>query len=388
MMDDLFDDSDSNSDSVLGDGDGKDDSDCESNHSIDFDEQCEDDNLSTESWQFRFRNTKEFDHLTSNYACRNRTNRTQAAESDTKKLLDNVGSVLDYMKSKGLDLALFLYTVSGHDPKFRTRRMGNERCALLQHPDIIDTLTGLELHADRNCATHPVNPVRQYAMDCVRRQANKEMQAVKPLMRMGARDVSLEAFTNINIKDLVTNTRNITPCLWQMLTWFSQTNRQHSRNVRKTPSGLVFWTICCMMAFRSPSHGALVKMITLHMRSCYLGARGFDTGHAFGFLTSQKWIYGALDHLLEAAQTALRQAVKDHEIVINPDNINLSFKVNEQRLHNQDHFDSGCLITIYSLHQPNAVKPSLLRQCSWCQGQCIVPHLIRSSHGVILLGLD
>src|SRR6267142_3581131 len=97
-----------------------------------------------------------------------------------------------------------------------------------------------------------------------------------------------------------------------------------------------------LMASFSRSHHRckLAKLLTIYFRSSGLATKAFDTLHALGVTMSQKWAYHAIKHLSEQIHITLLEDIECYPWFGCHDNINLPFKVYEQRLTNQSHFDS------------------------------------------------
>ncbi len=108
------------------------------------------------------------------------------------------------------------------------------------------------------------------------------------------------------------------------------------------------------MASLSRSHHRckLAKLLTIYFKSCGLAAKAFDTLHALGITMSQKWVYKGIDALADQQQVLLLDDIKKYPWFGMHDNINIPFRVFEQRLSNQNHFDSGTAATILILKNP------------------------------------
>ncbi|KAI0688541.1 hypothetical protein BC835DRAFT_1419055 [Cytidiella melzeri] len=75
---------------------------------------------------------------------------------------------------------------------------------------------------------------------------------------------------------------------------------------------------------------------------------------------SQKWVYSALEKLSEVAHNSMLRDIVLYPWFGGHDNLNLAFKVYEQRIANQSHFDSGTAATVYIIKHPNVTAPSRL----------------------------
>jgi hypothetical protein len=131
---------------------------------------------------------------------------------------------------------------------------------------------------------------------------------------------------------------------------------------------MVFYTIASHMYFRSPAHAKPVKLITLFLRTQHLSAKAFDLIHELRLSLCQKWVLRQMTSLSEQSEVRLLRDVDENKFIANLDNVKIATRVQSQRLDNQDQFDSGCLVTIYIVKQPDVVPPSMLelyQQRSW-----------------------
>jgi hypothetical protein len=114
------------------------------------------------------------------------------------------------------------------------------------------------------------------------------------------------------------------------------------------------------MACFSRSHHLckIQKLLTIYFKSCGLVAKALDTLHSLCITMSQKWSYDGIETLSERAHNAMVQ-----DLSISPwfgihDNVNIPFKVYEQWLQNQSHFDSGTAGTVIIIKDPDCAMPN------------------------------
>ena len=110
---------------------------------------------------------------------------------------------------------------------------------------------------------------------------------------------------------------------------------------------------------RSHNRCKIPKLLTVYFKSSGLAAKAFDTLNALGLTMCQKSAYDVIDSLCDRVWKQLHNNIETHPWFGAVDNINLPFRVYEQRLHNQSHFDSGTAATIILIKDPSAVKPDL-----------------------------
>jgi hypothetical protein len=108
---------------------------------------------------------------------------------------------------------------------------------------------------------------------------------------------------------------------------------------------------------RSNRYCKLQKLNTIYFKSCGLAAKALDTLHALGITMSQKWGYLGIEMLGKKAHDTLLDDIKKYPWFGCHDNLNLGFRVYEQRLSNQSHFDSGTAATLVTITDPLCVPP-------------------------------
>ena len=121
---------------------------------------------------------------------------------------------------------------------------------------------------------------------------------------------------------------------------------------------MVLMVISMLMFSRSHANSKLLKLLTLYFKSCGLAAKAFDTLHALGMTMSQKWSYDSIERLSARIHKALLEDIAKYPWFGTHDNINIPFRVYEQRLANQSHFDCGMAATIFVIKDPAAICPS------------------------------
>lgn len=84
----------------------------------------------------------------------------------------------------------------------------------------------------------------------------------------------------------------------------------------------------------------------------------FDTLHALGITMCQKWAYDGIEQLLARIHKALCDDIANYPWFGTHNNINIPFRVYEQRLSNQSHFDCGTVATIFVIKDLIAICPS------------------------------
>lgn len=125
-----------------------------------------------------------------------------------------------------------------------------------------------------------------------------------------------------------------------------------------------------MMSFgRSQRRNLVQKLLSVFLKAGGLAARSNDTTHAIGVTMSQKWIYAGTNKIAEAQREERNREMAAHPWFGSHDNLNIGFKVYQQRVDNKNHFDSGTAATIYVIKDPAVVAPDpVTAQAQWREG--------------------
>lgn len=91
---------------------------------------------------------------------------------------------------------------------------------------------------------------------------------------------------------------------------------------------------CCLLSANSHFHGTTTQICSTSFLQSTM---------------SQKWAFKGIDTLATHANLELRRQIHHCKLLFNlsHDNINMQFRVYEQRINRQSHFDSGTASTIY-----------------------------------------
>lgn len=116
--------------------------------------------------------------------------------------------------------------------------------------------------------------------------------------------------------------------------------------------------ICQAAYCRSNQTSWLPKLLSIYLKVSGVSARALDTLHTFGITMSHRWIYNGIDCLAASSLSDMKIAVQEKPWILSHDNLNIPFRVFEQRINNQSHFDSGTAATIYTLNDFSGTEPS------------------------------
>jgi hypothetical protein len=111
--------------------------------------------------------------------------------------------------------------------------------------------------------------------------------------------------------------------------------------------------------------------MSIYFKSCGVSGKAADTLYLWKICMNQKWIYGMLERMGEKNHKAMLRDIHERDLPFggSHDNINLGFRVYEQRRDNKSRFDSGTAATIYTFSDPACVPPDpKAYQRKWQEG--------------------
>jgi hypothetical protein len=156
--------------------------------------------------------------------------------ADAGDLIERSKEVLKAMSIQGLDLPTFLYAISAS----KDSTLSTARGLLIGHPDFQVSFENFDQHSIRGARrrSNSSNKVQKAAAACVKRHIDQEFNALKPIMKMNAQDVSPEALLSIDMKTMMEDTQRLAPMTWGLMKHAAYTRRQSLRNKYKSPDNV------------------------------------------------------------------------------------------------------------------------------------------------------
>lgn len=269
---------------------------------------------------------------------------------------------LTFMKNQKLDLALLLWNLTNLSELVDNSVASFELTALLVSDELSSILESLHLrprkHNQGIKRSAGRETIEDFAFSVVRKHLETEIYSLNPVMKLPAQSVTPDELLSVDMKSLITQTKRLAPRLWDLILNAAYTQEQRLRNTNKNPEPTVLYIICIALYTRSPQNAKLIKLISFYLMSCGLAAKAFDTLHAFGIAFSQKWAYNTVAQVSAHALASMRRDIKRNVFHISHDNLNIAFRVQEQRKNNQSHFDSGTAATIYLVSDKSILRPN------------------------------
>lgn len=174
---------------------------------------------------------------------RTRGFRRAHAARGNHSLSQAVLEVLEFMRSKDLDLPLLLSALSYEDNTLvRNGTARYERTALLvstELPNILQKWFRPPRRHNGGIKTKGGSrAIGPFAVQLVEDMLHREMVAVGKFMRSKPRDLSEQTLLSIKWKEMIASVQDKAPILWKLLRRCSWTSRQQKRNTLKSPDSV------------------------------------------------------------------------------------------------------------------------------------------------------
>lgn len=176
---------------------------------------------------------------------------------DDQTLAERVRSVLDFMKSVGLNLPVLLWAISWNIPDLVSDpKVSAERTALI----LSDELLGILAHWRRPPRKHSsgirtraaYDTMTKFAINTVFEVVDTEMGALNTIFSSPQDELSEESLLEIKWKDMMADVGREAPTTWALLRHAAYTQKQVSRNTTKDPDSVSLDSVSCYLFYLPP----------------------------------------------------------------------------------------------------------------------------------------
>jgi hypothetical protein len=155
-------------------------------------------------------------------------------------LVERVISVLEYMKSNDINLAILIWAISWNvEDLVNHKIVVFERTSLMLSEELPDILRNWLRPPRQHSAGIRTKAARQalneWALSTVCKAVNNEMKDLKTFLKSSPSDVSEESLLSIQLDNMVSDVSTMAPTLWYVLRHAAYTPKQDKRNALKTP---------------------------------------------------------------------------------------------------------------------------------------------------------
>jgi hypothetical protein len=155
-------------------------------------------------------------------------------------LVERVTSVLDFMRSAGLNLPILLWAISWNVPELVSEpQVIAERTALM----ISEELPGILAHWRRPPRRHNAgvrtkaayDTMNNFALETVCELIGKEINALGDVLASPQDELSEDGLLSIKWGDIAAEVNQTAPTTWRLLRHVAYVSKQESRNKLKSP---------------------------------------------------------------------------------------------------------------------------------------------------------
>ncbi|KAI0319421.1 hypothetical protein OF83DRAFT_1055018 [Amylostereum chailletii] len=198
----------------------------------------------------------------------------------------------------------------------------------------------------------PPEVVRNATMDLLIPILRKEGDALQELFTREWHTSIATLLADFSMQKLAEVIKETAPVLWKLLTETALPTSGQGEPGRDPD--LIFTTVAAMLAvLRSKRATNLQVTLGLFLLASGAAKREIEVLARAGLSVSYSQVLRHLKALSKERKTALVQAVQHGMVGIVWDNVNIPFRVGEQRFANKNHFDNGTTATILPLYDPD-----------------------------------
>ncbi|KAJ3553997.1 hypothetical protein NM688_g3332 [Phlebia brevispora] len=274
--------------------------------------------------------------------------------------------IIDFMHSKQVNLTVFLWALCGGIPELKAYPKLRYALSTLLHSKEFSTILDYMHYPPRKHGRGirtkgAKSAAESWALKTVNKKIGTEMRSLRPLLRLPTCEISEDALLSISLDGMIRDVQNAAPTLWSILRAASLTKRQAKRNTMKTPDSSILMSITQAAYSRSCYNNKMQQLNTVYLKASGASAKSLDTLNTFGITMSQKTAYRNITAIAEASEKRLHEYISnEHAFFLSYDNLNMGFRIYEQRLAKHSHFDSGTAATVYTIADPTVKLPSNL----------------------------
>jgi hypothetical protein len=155
--------------------------------------------------------------------------------SGLQVLMERVISVLEYMKSIDINLAILIWVISWNvEDLINHKVLVFERTSLMLSEELPEVLRNWLRPPRQHSAGVRTKAARQalnkWALRTVCETINDEMKGLKTFLKSSPADVSEESLLSIQLDNMVSEVSTMAPTLWYVLRHAAYTSKQDKRN--------------------------------------------------------------------------------------------------------------------------------------------------------------
>ncbi|KAI0685910.1 hypothetical protein BC835DRAFT_1420806 [Cytidiella melzeri] len=293
-----------------------------------------------------------------------------------------MASIIEHMASLQMDVTTFLHFLSWNlkvpvDMKHEEGTIRYARTALMHSEQLPGILKNWHKpprpHSWGVRTTAARNAMDDWALENVTARINREMRLFAPQLLSPPQDITEESLLATRLKDDIPAMQATQPTFWKLMHSLSCTPLQAKRNKYKSHEPRIFIIGAMLHYGRSHHRCRYQKFLSIYLKASGLAAKANDTTHLFGLTMSQKWIYKGIEQLSDSNRQRMMDDIIRYLWFGGHDNLNLAFKIYEQRANKQSHFDNGTAGTIYIVKDTSVPPPNRIAYMEQRARECKNP---------------
>ncbi|KAF7289742.1 hypothetical protein MIND_01347800 [Mycena indigotica] len=225
----------------------------------------------------------------------------------------------------------------------------------------------LSKYVEKHGADHARNMFRRsnqarddYISEELAKILQKEGRAIQALLTREWTTSVTDLLQQFSMEDLTVQLEQVAPTLWETLGLVStpdQSTRRQSSGDNRRDKSLVFTTICALVSvLRSQKANNFQMVVGLFLLGSGASKREISVLAHAGLSISYALIIDHVKKLSTEGLVTIQEVFRTSMVQIVWDNLNIAFRIAEQRMGSKNHFDSGTTATMIPVFDPATGK--------------------------------
>ncbi|KLO05473.1 hypothetical protein SCHPADRAFT_862359, partial [Schizopora paradoxa] len=191
--------------------------------------------------------------------------------------------------------------------------------------------------------------VQSWIDDDLQKQYEKEGRKLAARLRQNKEKSISACLEEFNLASIMSDVQKCAPGLWKVLTSIGTSNSAEGASQRRDRD-LIYTTIACMLGqARSERSNDFQIAMCFWLLASGASRSQFEVLHHAGISSSYTTVLRELKTLADEKLSQIRATVRESAFLIVWDNLNIAFRVSEERTDSKDHFDNGTTATLFVL---------------------------------------
>ncbi|KZT27989.1 hypothetical protein NEOLEDRAFT_1154640 [Neolentinus lepideus HHB14362 ss-1] len=190
--------------------------------------------------------------------------------------------------------------------------------------------------------------MQTYTENAAQRVTQKEAKALEQYMRPPDGQTVTDLLESWSLDQVLQNSKELAPTLYGLLEELCVNTGRKSE--RRDPDLILATVISMLMQARNERANVSQSILCIYLLACGATRSLFEVLHHAGFSSSYSKAIRDIRELKNERLAKVAEIARSRAFMIVWDNINIAFRVEEQRHDSKDHFDNGTTATLIPLY--------------------------------------